>query len=89
MSTEPATTHRADDELYVVHVHDRVDGRIAGHDGGTYSSPPASRASALALVGLLLGGEPIPANGDRRWTRAVPGGRRTVTLAPLPDRGRS
>ena len=66
-------------------VQDRIDGRIAGHDGRVYVSPPASRDSALALVGLLLGGDPRPVNGAATWTRAVPGGRRTITLAPAPD----
>jgi len=68
--------------LYVVRVQDRIDGAIAGHDGCAYVSPPASRDSALALVGLLLGGDPRPVNGGAAWTRAVPGGRRTITLAP-------
>jgi hypothetical protein len=71
--------------LYVVRVRDRVDGRIAGHDGSTYASPPATRGSALALVGLLLGSDPHPVNGGGAWTRAVPGGRRTITLAPAPS----
>jgi hypothetical protein len=68
--------------LYVVRVDDHIDERIAGHDGYTYVSPPASRDSALALVGLLLGSPPRPANGASAWTHAVPGGRRTITLAP-------
>jgi hypothetical protein len=71
--------------LYVVRVQDRIDGRIAGHDGCAYASPPASRDSALALVGLLLGADPHPVNGASSWTRAVPGGRRTITLAPAPS----
>ena len=70
----------------VVRVQDRIDGRITGHDGRAYVSPPASRESTLALVGLLLGSDPGPVNGSGTWTRAVPGGRRTITLAPAPDR---
>ena len=72
--------------LYVVRVDDHIDGRIAGHDGCAYVSPPASRESALALVGLLLGSGPRPANGATVWTHAVPGGRRTITVAPAFDR---
>jgi hypothetical protein len=68
--------------LYVVRVHDRIDGRIAGHNGCAYASPPTARHSALALVGLLLGADPQAVNGGGAWTRAVPGGRRTITLAP-------
>jgi hypothetical protein len=66
-------------------VQDSVDGSIAGHDGCAYASPPAPRDSALALVGLLLGGDPQPVNGRETWTRPVPGGRRTITLAAAPD----
>ena len=94
MSAERATASRVErdlrsaESLYVVRVHDHIDGRIAGHDGCAYVSPPASRDSALALVGLLLGGDPVAVNGGGEWTRAVPGGRRTITLAPAPDRTR-
>jgi hypothetical protein len=82
MSAERAATHRDGGELYVVRVQDHIDGQIAGHDGCAYASPPASRDSALALVGLLLGRDPHAVNGAATWTRAVPGGRRTITLAP-------
>jgi uncharacterized protein (DUF58 family) len=85
MSAERATADLAAESLYVVRVQDRVDGRIAGHDGWAYVSPPASRDTALALVGLLLGADPRPVNGGEAWTRAVPGGRRTITLARAPD----
>jgi hypothetical protein len=73
---------RAGESFYVVRVEEHVDERIAGHDTCVYVSPPASRESALALVGLLLGSGPRPANGASAWTHAVPGGRRTITLAP-------
>jgi hypothetical protein len=88
MSAEPATASRVERELhtveplYVVRVQDRVDEAITGHDGCAYVSPPAPRDSALALVGLLLGADPQAVNGGGAWTRAVPGGRRTITLAP-------
>jgi hypothetical protein len=77
----------AAESLYVVRVRDRIDERIAGHAGWSYASPPASRDSALSLVGLLLGADPPLVNGGGSWTRAVPGGRRTITLARAPDRG--
>lgn len=67
--------------LYVVSVRDRVEERIVGHPGGAYASPPQSHDSALTLVALLLGGE-RPASDAGAWTRAVPGGQRTITLAP-------
>ena len=86
MSAERPTASRVErdlriaESLYVVRVMDHIDGRIAGHDGRRYESPPASRDSALALIALLLGGDPPPVNGGGAWTRAVPGGRRTITL---------
>ena len=92
MSAERATASRVERDLrtaeprYVVRVQDHIDGRIAGHDGRGYESPPASRESALTLVGLLLGSDPQAANRGGAWTRAVPGGRRTITLAPASDR---
>ena len=91
MPAERATANRVErdlhtvESLYIVRVQDHVDGRIAGHDGSAYVSPPASRDSALELIGLLLGGDPGPVNGAAEWTRAVPGGRRTITLAPTSD----
>jgi hypothetical protein len=90
MSVERATSRVERDlhtveSLYVVHVQDHIDGRIAGHDGRGYVSPPSPRDSALALVSLLLGSDPRAVNGGSVWTRAVPGGRRTITLAPAPD----
>jgi hypothetical protein len=91
MSAELATANRGDrdpragESLYVVRAQDRIDGRIAGHHGCAYVSPPASRDSSLALVGLLLGGDPPAGNGGGAWTRAVPGGRRTITLTPASD----
>ena len=92
MSAERATASRVEcdlrtaESLYVVRVQDHIDGRIAGHDGRAYASPPASRDSALTLVGLLLGSDPQAVNGGGAWTRAVPGGRRAITLTPASDR---
>ena len=68
---------------YVVHVQDRLDERSAGHPGARYTSPPLPRDDALALLALLLGGDGRPADIGA-WTRAVPAGRRTITLAPAP-----
>jgi len=78
----------ATQSLYAVRVQDRVDARIAGNNGCAYVSPPAPRDSARALVGLLLGGDPQVVEGGAAWTRAVPGGQRTITLelAPALDR---
>ncbi len=73
--------------LYVVVVDERVDERIAGRRGCVYASPPQSSDAALELVGLLLGAAAQPANGGGRWTRPVPGGQRTITLAPAADGG--
>jgi hypothetical protein len=91
MSADRATASRVErdlrnpESLYVVRVQDHIDGRLAGHDGYTYASPPASRDSALALVGLLLGGDPRTSNGATAWAHAVPGGRPTITVEPAPD----
>jgi hypothetical protein len=91
MSAERATARRAErdlrtaESLFVVRVQDHIDARIAGRDGRAYLSPPASRESALTLVGLLLGSDPQAVNGGGAWTRAVPGGRRTITLASASD----
>jgi hypothetical protein len=68
--------------LYVVCVHDAINGELAGHCGCVYHSPPQPHADALALVGLLLGSRvgAVPA-APAKWTRSVAGGRRTITLA--------
>ena len=52
------------DEQWIVHVHDAVDVRIAGHDGAAYTSPPQTRDAALALVALLVG--PTSPDDERR-----------------------
>jgi hypothetical protein len=69
--------------LYIVCVHDAIDGELAGHRGCAYSSPPQPHADALALVALLLGAHVRAAYAaPAKWTRSVAGGRRTITLAP-------
>ena len=77
---EPRAAPRA---LYIVCMHDAINGELAGHRGCAYRSPPQPHADALALVGLLFGthvrvAPAAPAN----WTRSVAGGRRTITLTP-------
>jgi hypothetical protein len=67
--------------LYVVCVRDAINGELADHDGCAYRSPPQAHGDALALIALLLGGRPRAARGaPARWTVAVAGGRRTITL---------
>ena len=75
---DPRAAPRA---LYVVCVHDAINGELAGHPGCAYRSPPQPQGDALALVGLLLGGQvrAAPA-GPATWARSVAGGRRTITL---------
>jgi hypothetical protein len=71
----------ADTAAWIVHATDAINVEIAGHHGTDYVSPPQPRDAALALVALLVG--PMPADAERnRWTVAIAGGRRTVTLEP-------
>ena len=77
------------DELVVVHVTDAINPTLAGHGDVTYQSPPLPREDGRALVRLLLGRGDEPPADERRWTRAIAGGKRTVTLRPVagvPDR---
>jgi hypothetical protein len=54
-----------------------------GHDGLEYQSPPQPHAEALALVRLLLGGD--PQDGEVSWRCPIAGGQRTITLEPPPQ----
>jgi hypothetical protein len=45
-----------------------------------YESPPQSFRQALALVQILLGYTSEPLDTGHRWTCAIAGGRRTVTV---------
>ena len=71
MPAERATANRVERDLHTVESLYIV--RVEDH------------VDALELIGLLLGGDPGPVNGAAEWTRAVPGGRRTITLAPTSD----
>jgi hypothetical protein len=71
--------------LVVVRVRDQVNSTLAGHSGREYTSPPQPRADALTLIALLLGA-PAQTNGHKqtRWSCALAGGQRTITLDPAP-----
>ena len=62
-------------------VRDHINAALAGHDGCAYTSPPQPRQHALELVALLLGRPShLIADGRGKWTTAVAGGRRSITL---------
>jgi hypothetical protein len=65
--------------LVIVRVEDTVEPRLTEHNGGRYQSPPQTREQAMALVQLLLGRAP-DANGTQKWSAAIAGGRRLVTV---------
>ena len=71
----------AAEQLFVVHVLDVQEKKLAGHDGGQYQSPAQDRERALALVARLLG-RPLPPNGtpEQEWCVALAGGTRSITL---------
>jgi len=69
--------------LFLVVVGDRFSPGLTGRTDRAYASPAQSRDDALALAALLLdAGDPL--EGEGPWTRALAGGRRTVTLRPAP-----
>jgi hypothetical protein len=72
-----------DNPALVVHVEETVTPALAGHDGCTYASPPLPRAEALALVRVLIGRDD-PIGAERCWRCPIAGGRRTVTIRPVP-----
>lgn len=72
-------------ELVVVHVRDAINPTLAGRGDASYQSPPQAREDALNLVRLLLGCSEAPHASEPRWTCAVAGGQRTVTLTPAPN----
>jgi hypothetical protein len=63
---------------WAVTVQDRTSDRPARH----YTSPAHTLHGALTLVELLLGAAPGRGSGAGSWTRAIPGGRREIALAP-------
>jgi hypothetical protein len=64
-----------------LHVSDSCLPAFAGHADAIYASPLADPVpNALALARLLIGSD-----GARPWDRAIPGGRRTVWLAPVSE----
>jgi len=83
------TADASDRGLFVVHVRDRTNSALAGHDGREYASPPQPAADALALVALLLGCPAQVTDGGSSWGSAIAGGQRTITLAPAPTAGRT
>ena len=69
----------------VVRVEDSIEAALTGRAGAVYESPPQSREQAMALVRLLLSGDPRGTSGhESRWTCPVAGGRRTITVTPGP-----
>jgi hypothetical protein len=70
--------------VVVVHVEETISPALVGRDGVAYQSPPMPRAEALALVRLLIGRDGR-ADEDSCWRCPIAGGRRTVTLEPVPS----
>jgi hypothetical protein len=67
------------ERLVVVRVEDTIEPALTEQAGGRYQSPPQTHEQAMALVRLVLGRVP-DADGPPRWTAAIAGGRRVVTL---------
>jgi hypothetical protein len=67
------------ERLVVVRVEDTIEPALTEQTGGRYQSPPQTQEQAMALVRLVLGRAP-DADGSLRWTAAIAGGRRVVTL---------
>jgi hypothetical protein len=67
------------ERLVVVRVEDTIEPALTEQTGGRYQSPPQTHEQAMALVRLVLGRVP-DADGSLRWTAAIAGGRRVVTL---------
>jgi hypothetical protein len=82
-----ALAGEAERGLFIVHVRERANRALTGHDGCEYISPPQPRADALALVALLLGCPAPPGDGHSSWTHAIAGVQRTVTLVAPPALG--
>ena len=72
--------------LVVVSVTETVVPALTGRSGCRYTSPPQPREQAMTLVRLLLGHVCDSAGEEDRWTAAIAGGRRLVTLSEEPIR---
>ena len=73
------------ERLVVVRVEDTIEPALTEQAGGRYQSPPQTHEQAMALVRLVLGRVP-DADGSLRWTAAIAGGRRVVTLTEETNR---
>jgi hypothetical protein len=73
------------ERLVVVRVEDTIELALTEQTGARYQSPPQSQEQAMALVRLVLGRVP-DADGSLRWTAAIAGGRRVVTLSDEGNR---
>jgi hypothetical protein len=73
------------ERLVVVRVEDTIEPALTEQRGGRYQSPPQTLEQAMALVRLVLGRVP-DADGSLRWTAAIAGGRRVVTLTEERNR---
>jgi hypothetical protein len=67
------------ERLVVVRVEDTIEPALTEQASGQYQSPPQTHEQAMSLVRLVLGRMP-DADGSLRWTAAIAGGRRVVTL---------
>ena len=67
------------ERLVVVRVEDTIEPALTERTGAQYESPPHTREQAMTLVRVVLGRVP-DADGSLRWTAAIAGGRRVVTL---------
>ena len=73
--------------LVVLRVEDEISQALTGHDGCSYQSPPQSRQQAITLARVLLGYTGEELNGDERWSCAIAGGRRIVSVRGLDEPG--
>jgi hypothetical protein len=70
--------------LYLVLVHDRVNGPLTGRPARTYRSPPQSLDDARCLAALLLDrGDEL--EGEGPWRRPLAGGQRHVAIVLAPN----
>jgi hypothetical protein len=73
------------ERLVVVRVEDTIEPALTEQAGARYQSPPQTQEQAMTLVRLVLGHVP-DADGSPRWTAAIAGGRRVVTLTEERNR---